>query len=291
MSSITYHAVSAVDFDAFTAAFNCAYRDYYVPTIMSPDSFRAIMERDDLPLASAVAALDGPRVVGTGLLGVRLPVGWIGGMGVIPEYRRQGIGRQMMGYLLQQAQAQGITTVKLEVIEANEGAHQLYREMGFRDTRMLNYFTREPAPLPDSLNPTPYTVERREPGTLLQFFDVFHDVKNCWQREKPSLTGLIDHLQGWAALHNGQIVGYVLGWSHVHEIRITDIATSPTTERAVVAQALLTHLHRLRPEAYGISVNIADDDPGLPAYTALEYTTQLRQFEMVTQLPASPASS
>jgi GNAT superfamily N-acetyltransferase len=47
--------------------------------------------------------MDNGTIIGTGLLGIRGSMGWIGGMGVVPGRRRQGIGRQMMLYLLDRA--------------------------------------------------------------------------------------------------------------------------------------------------------------------------------------------
>ena len=45
--------------------------------------------------ASRVALRDG-RQIGLVNLGVRGPDGWIGGMGVVPDERRRGVGEQLM---------------------------------------------------------------------------------------------------------------------------------------------------------------------------------------------------
>lgn len=279
MTPITYRPVSEVDFETFTAAFNRAYRDYYVHIFMTSDSFRALMQRDDLDPDASVVALNADQIVGTGLLGLRAHSGWIGGLGVIPPYRRQGIGRQMMRYLLDRARDHALKQVRLEVIETNTGAHALYRQLGFDDLRYLHYLERDPGPVPDP--PTAYQIERRAPEEMLAYFDSFHEVETPWQRAYPSLVNLAAaHMRGWAALDAGTIVGYALGWTDYHLIRLSDLATRPGTNRGAVAHALLAHLHRIYLDAESLSINVAADDPALAGYQAAGYTTHLRQIEM-----------
>jgi GNAT superfamily N-acetyltransferase len=280
MPPIVCHPVSDVDFDTFTAAFNHAYSDYLLPTVMTPASFRALMTRDDLDPEISVAALDDGIIVGTGLLGIRDRTGWIGGMGVIPERRRQGIGRQMMYYLLDRARERHLTEVVLEVIEDNRGAHELYRQVGFTDHRYLLILDRGPGKIPDLPLPR-YRIESRPLEELLEHYEAFHDTPNCWQRALPSLVGLgVHHVQGWAALDNLEVIGYAIGWANSHVLRLVDFAAKPVPERVAIAQSLLTHIHSQCPEAYGDCYNIAEDDPVLPAYEALGYTVLFRQIEM-----------
>jgi ribosomal protein S18 acetylase RimI-like enzyme len=54
------------------------------------------------------------------------------GMGVRPEWRRQGIGRQMLEACLSLAREAGIEKVELEVFADNVGAVRLYESLGFR---------------------------------------------------------------------------------------------------------------------------------------------------------------
>lgn len=279
MAKIEYRAISDVDFDAFTAAFNRAYSDYFMPIVMTAPAFRALIERDDLDLDRSIAALDGDAIIGTGLLGVRDRLGWIGGMGVIPERRRQGIGRQMMHHLIDRARQAGLEHVDLEVLEANEGAYALYREMGFEDQRYLLTLDRVPAEI--AAEPShQFQIERRSTSTVLEYYAAFHDIPNCWQRALPSLQALAPYVPSWAALDNGHIVGYAIGWANEYSVRLIDFAASPHSDRAAVARALLAHLHQQNPDAHGNSYNIAEDDPVLSAFHAMGYSLSFRQIEM-----------
>jgi len=53
-------------------------------------------------------------------------------MGVIPATRRGGIARQLLEGLITEARSRGDEAIVLEVIEQNPGAHELYKQAGFR---------------------------------------------------------------------------------------------------------------------------------------------------------------
>lgn len=53
------------------------------------------------------------------------------GMGLLPEYRRRGLGRRLATNTIQAARDAGIERVELEVFATNEAAIALYRELGF----------------------------------------------------------------------------------------------------------------------------------------------------------------
>lgn len=290
MPEVEYCPIAAINFHDFTRAFNRAYRDYHVPIIMTADAFQALIARDDLDLHASVAALDGNTIIGTGLLGIRSDQGWIGGMGVIPERRRQGIGREMMRYLIDRARERGLSTLYLEVIEANHGAHALYRQLGFVDTRMLHIMSRKPQAMPDIH--AALSVSETGAAEVLKYYPAFHDTPNCWQRDHRSLTGLASHAQGIAAQSTNGVIGYALGWFEPYDVRIADLATAPgcETSRPTIAAALLDYLHRQYPRAVGSVYNVAEDDPAFPAYQRAGYTTDYRQIEMRLPLFASPNS-
>ncbi len=52
-------------------------------------------------------------------------------MGVLPEYRGKGIGRQLLQACISKARTKGITRIELEVRADNERAIALYKALGF----------------------------------------------------------------------------------------------------------------------------------------------------------------
>ncbi len=52
---------------------------------------------------------------------------------VHPDFRRQGIGEQMMRFAFEKAKELGAAKMTLEVRLSNHGAQHLYRKLGFQD--------------------------------------------------------------------------------------------------------------------------------------------------------------
>lgn len=85
--------------------------------------------------AAQFVALDGDKVVGwcdifPAWAQAQRHCGRLG-MGLLPAFRGQGLGRQLLGVCLAKAWAQGITRVELEARADNAVAIALYRRMGF----------------------------------------------------------------------------------------------------------------------------------------------------------------
>lgn len=274
--------ISAVDFAEFTQAFNLAYSDYYVAISMSVPAFRALFERDDIDPDASVAAVDAGRIVGTGLLGIRGQDGWIGGMGVIPDRRRQGIGQAMMEHLIRQARARNLHHLDLEVIEANRGAQALYRALGFENRRFLLILERTPERVPDILPECP--LGETDALSVLDQYDAFHPVPNCWQRARSSLQAMAASLQSWTLNGEDGLQSYALGYADSSALRLIDLAAAPGKDAARSAACLLAALHRTYPGAHASSYNVADNDPVLPAFEALGYMVNFRQIEMRLEL-------
>jgi len=71
-------------------------------------------------------------MVFVGYADVRRPEGWlIQGVYTWPEARRRGFARRGMDSIVREAFASGAAHVQLAVVEGNEPALALYRELGF----------------------------------------------------------------------------------------------------------------------------------------------------------------
>jgi ribosomal protein S18 acetylase RimI-like enzyme len=115
--------------------FTSAYEDYILPFRIDEQQLAAMDKAFDLDLdASRIAFRDGAPV-GLANLGVRGEDAWIGGVGVVPDARRAGVGEALMRALHEQARERGIQRVWLEVIVENSGALALYEKLGYRIVR------------------------------------------------------------------------------------------------------------------------------------------------------------
>lgn len=98
-----------------------------------PWSPQALREELDNPCACFRTAVDPESGEIAGYIGchIVLEEGYIANVAVAPEWRRRGVGRQLVQALLAEAQANGLAFVTLEVRASNRAAQGLYHACGF----------------------------------------------------------------------------------------------------------------------------------------------------------------
>lgn len=93
-------------------------------------------------LARYIVARAGDRVVGFAGLWMMVDEAHVTTFGVHPDWRRQGIGRQLLLNLAELSSAIGARRMTLEVRVSNEAAQALYRGFGFELAgRRARYYT------------------------------------------------------------------------------------------------------------------------------------------------------
>jgi ribosomal protein S18 acetylase RimI-like enzyme len=279
--TISLQTLAQVPHDALVQAVNAAYADYAVPVFLTPASFRKLVTREDIALEHSVAALCGDQLVGTGFLAVRAARAWIGGLGVLPGFRRQGIGRRMMSFLLEHAYQAGCSQVQLEVITFNAGALALYHSLGFRKRRRLSVlFSDGDGPLPD---PDPQLrIDDESPAALLRALPGFPAVEPPWQHATESMWTAVDRMDGFAARdHLGDLVGACL-WSG-DETQAGLLALAGRSPE--VGAALLAALRRRLTAARLVYMNVPEGDPMWPPLLAAGFAESLAQYEMWVERP------
>ncbi len=93
-----------------------------------PDAYRHEIENEH---SFPVVAVAEGEVVGVGVLWMVLDEAHIATIAVRPEWRGQGVGRLILGRLLEIAREQNARLATLEVRVGNYAAQALYRSFGF----------------------------------------------------------------------------------------------------------------------------------------------------------------
>ena len=92
----------------------------------------------------AIALTDNGRAVGYGGMLTVLDEGQITNIAVHPDFRRQGVGREILSALMEQAKLRGVTQFSLEVRSSNVGAQALYLQQGFAIAGTRKHFYSHP---------------------------------------------------------------------------------------------------------------------------------------------------
>jgi GNAT superfamily N-acetyltransferase len=273
---------SQLDFADFTQLLNDTYADYYVPLNMSVSQMQARVSQDGVRMDLSVVALADGQPVGLAMLAQRDRRAWVGGVGVLPDFRRQGIGRRIMERILANARTTPIQTVQLEVITLNTAARTLYDALGFEEQRVLHVAEGHPPTGELSPREQEYDIVEMSVREALSYFRAYHRTPVPWQREIPAIQDMAPHLTAYAAMDGNLVAAYVIGVFRPEVIRFVDLAHAP--RMATGLRALLRTLHNRYPTASGSIINIGEDDPAWAVLFVLGYRPELSQHEMVLRL-------
>lgn len=268
--------------EQLTDAYNQTRVDYIVPMPQNVARLREYIQVYDIDLTASWVALDGSDIIGLGMLGVRPGRAWVSRLGVLPDKRRRGTGRDILDHLLESAAHRGLNKFWLEVIKGNEPARQLFLSAGFRPTRELLVLRRPPAPNsqpPASSNQLAVTTVNRQQA--LQLLGCRRQLPN-WINETESLAHTADlvafHIRSPAA---GQ------GWvcCQASKLQLSRIVVEVVEgDGPAVVTSLMHALHGHFPTHDAVLENLPAGDPKWSALQEVGYFEAFRRIEMVRPL-------
>ncbi len=86
-----------------------------------------------------LAGLDGMQIGQIGVVDTDSSI-YVRGVGILPEYRRRGYGRQLLAMTVGLMLTEGHTHFTLDVATDNPQALSLYQSCGFRETMVYDYY-------------------------------------------------------------------------------------------------------------------------------------------------------
>lgn len=229
--------------------FTRGYEGYFLPMEVDAPTMQLFVDLWDIDLARSRVALLGDDLSGIANLAVRGDRAWVAGIGVAPEARRHGVGRALMEAIL----AEAPPTVTLEVLEQNEPAIALYRQLGFETSRILEVWSLT-AELPPA---DAREVDARPLGPA--------DLP--WQRADASLPDGLLRLD----VAGGAVILRPAGSAvSVLQLRAPDVETATVLLRAA----------RARGDSLRF-INVPEGDVASRALAELGGSIDLRQLEMI----------
>ncbi len=282
MSEIVLVSADRVPVAERAALMTAAYADYFVPMRLTSDLVRAMDRFYDVDLPSSVVAFNGDGPIGSVLLSRRGRRGWISGVGVIPAWRRLGVGRRMMMATLDQAQRTGLASLTLEVITRNTAAIALYAGLGFSAGRELLSWRR-----PADADPLPIPAEApvdAPVGEALLACAAWHDQRPGWQSEPDTLHHMAARLRGYRLDLDGAPAGYCVVSDYGDAVGLMNVGIAPQAAGLRAGRTLLQALaHVYRGRALSI-MNVPADDRLCRVLAALRFLVTVRQIEMTLEI-------
>lgn len=185
---VVYKRCSEVDPGDIFNAFQVGFSDYIIKVEMTQDFFtNRFFGPEGNSLEHSFIAFDGSQPVGVILGGIKVYEGIrtmrCGALCIHPEYRGEGVSRQLFNLHRQTALENGCRQLFLEVIAGNERAINFYKNLGYEKVYDLVYYShKKPSTLK---NPyiLPYRIAQIDFVQLLELKRVTADVHINWQND------------------------------------------------------------------------------------------------------------
>ena len=261
--------------DDLVDAQNEIFQDYVIPVKSSRQFFLDFLKSVGGSLVNILVATDkegkirgyiNPVVDGT--------EGWIGGIGMHPQFRGLGIGTRLMLEAEENLRAKGVKEISLEVIEGNDSAQRLYEKLGYTATRKFLTAEGKPSRFEGyDAKPSPATMTE-----LLSLHERSYG-DACWQRKKAD--ALVQSARGaecykidggFVLVRTVEATGFIPFLGVVPEERRKGLGTA-------LAKFALTRLYDLGAFKTAL-YNVNEDVPTLKMLDMFDFKVTMKQIEM-----------
>lgn len=134
---MTFKSLENISIERIASTLNDAFSQYFVKINFTPTMLKEKFLEEDFNPTYSVGAFDGEKLVGVILHGFRTIDGekWVYNMatGVRLSHRGQQITKRMYQYAIPNLRKEGICNMQLEVIQSNDRAIKVYKDIGFKE--------------------------------------------------------------------------------------------------------------------------------------------------------------
>ena len=272
-------AVPATQFsiEQLTTILNDCFEDYLVPVTLSVEVFVQRFSAEGLSLLDSCVWLDGDVPAAMAVVARRGDEARLAAFAMRPAYRGKGVGRRLMGALLDALREQGVRRMWLEVIRDNHAAVALYHSLGFEVRHGLcGYLSAQTA---------------SEESSVLQEYDVLALTRRAGAEINGQLPWLMDPLTFSTlpcralSLHQ-QAFAVLATLSSRPQLQF--LWVEPAARGRGLGREMLMALARQFP---GLGTSVTIPERFTPLFQTAGYTPGvLKQYEMSATLSALPSA-
>ncbi|HBU6428562.1 TPA: GNAT family N-acetyltransferase [Klebsiella oxytoca] len=272
-------AVSATQFSVaqLTTILSDCFEDYLVPITLSVEVFIQRFSAEGLSLLDSCVWLDGDVPAAMAVVARRGDEARLAAFAMRPAYRGKGVGRRLMGALLDALREQGVRRMWLEVIRDNHAAVALYHSLGFEVRHGLcGYLSAQTA---------------SEESSVLQEYDVLALTRRAGAELNGQLPWLMDPLTFSTlpcralSLHQ-QAFAVLATLSSRPQLQF--LWVEPAARGRGLGREMLMALARQFP---GLGTSVTIPERFTPLFQTAGYTPGvLKQYEMSATLSALPSA-
>ena len=231
-----------IGFDTIYKAFNQAFADYEIQ--LNSNQLQAMLKRRGFNPDLSFAVFEGSEIVSFTFNGIGhfngVPTAYDTGTGTLKTHRGKGLATKIFEFAIPFLHEAGVEQYLLEVLQHNEKAVSVYRNLGFEVSREFNYFIWKNEEIKNL--DSKHSVEQID---IQQFSSIsdFWDFYPSWQNSFESIERVSENFTTLGVFVENRLAGYCIFEPSSGDI--TQLAVDKPYRRRGIASALLHEIGRL----------------------------------------------
>ena len=242
------------------------------------------MAKNNVDFGASAGAYDGERLVAFTHIGIDeidgILTAYDAGTGIVPEFRKQGLAKQMFDHALPRLEARGVSRFLLEVLQSNGPAIKAYQRSGFEIARELKCFVTGTKDLKGLVANQAVDI-RPADASALEALTIEADWTPSFENRFAVHKAIPEHVRFLAAYDGDGCVGVI---SYCEKLNwLLSLIVKRSKRGRGVGRALLKHLADTMPETIAKlpALNIDGQDVGMQSFfQALGFSHLIDQYEM-----------
>ncbi len=276
-------SLDKIEFDTIFKAFSEAFSNYEIQ--LDKQELQTMLKRRGFTPHLSFAAFDKEQIVAFTLNGIGnfngIPTAYDTGTGTLEQYRGKGLATGIFKYSIPHLRENNVQQYLLEVLQHNENAVSVYKNLGFEVVREFNYFVQKNEEIDNKIlvSDTDFLIKAVKAEELTDVSD-FWDFYPSWQNSFESVKRAADDFVYLGAFAQHKLAGYCIFEPVSGDV--TQIAVDKNYRRKGIGSLLLKQLVELNKNS---SVKIINTDVKCDSITAFLKAKNIepigRQFEMI----------
>lgn len=201
--------LATISISELAAVFNTAFTGYFVPISLTVAGMEDRIARARIDLSQSVGAFEGEELVAFMLTGVQERDGkkWAynAGTGVVPDFRRRRLVKQMYAWGEDLWRAAGFTDLCLEVIVENAYAIRAYQGVGLQIGRRIVSYKYE---RPDTISTLSILAEAAQPDWPA--YEQLRSFQPSWDYNRAGVEAVVKDYRFFEWKEEGQLKGFAI---------------------------------------------------------------------------------
>jgi ribosomal protein S18 acetylase RimI-like enzyme len=275
-------SLSSINFETIFKGFSQAFADYEMQ--LNSTQLQAMLKRRGFNPSLSFAAFEGSEIVSFTFNGIGnfngIPTAYDTGTGTLKTYRGKGLATKIFEHAIPFLREANVTQYLLEVLQHNEKAVSVYRNLGFEVSLEFNYFIVENEKIKNLDNK--YAVEQIDMRQLISVSG-FWDFYPSWQNSFESIQRVSENFIILGVFIEKQLVGYSVFEPSSGDV--TQMAVDKSHRRKGIATSLL---HEISKRNKNSTTRFINTDISCQTMTDFLQSKNIdvtgKQFEMIRKI-------